>query len=200
MRKAPQDFAGLADTTAFSRKAAELAASQAVRQAQKREKNEIEEQEAVAGHLMDELDSLGNSRADLQDNLEHLRSEVEVLRSETEKTKDPEKVKVAKRSLRQVFVHAYEGADEQLIARDPQLASARLQVAAAAFPKSSGLLYELARTYALSRQKKKALDTLQKAVENGFNDAARLESDDAFSPIRNDASFKKLLGLLPAPR
>ena len=197
-RKLPQDFAGLADTAAFSGKAAEMATSQAVRQAQKREKDEIQEQEAITGHLMDELDSLGNSRADLQDNLERLRGEVEVLRNETEKGKDPEKIKVAKRSLRQVLVHAYEGADDQLIARDPQLACARLQIAAAASPKSSGLLYELARTYALSGQKKKALEALQKAVANGFNNAARLEGDDAFSSLRNDISFQGVLRSIPA--
>jgi dienelactone hydrolase len=200
VRKLPEDFAGLTDTTVFSRKASELAESQAVRQGEKREKDEIAEQESTASHLMEELDSLGNSRADLQDNLERLRSEVEVLRNETEKGKDPEKIKVAKRSLRQVLVHAYEGADDQLIKHDPQLACARLQVAAAASPKSSELLYELARTYALSGQKKKSLETLQKAVANGFNNAARLQGDDAFSSLRNDASFKKLLESLPATR
>ena len=51
----------------------------------------------------------------------------------------------------------------------------------------------MARAQALNGQKKKALSTLQAAVEKGFNDADRVEGDRAFEGLRAEADYQKAL-------
>jgi hypothetical protein len=50
----------------------------------------------------------------------------------------------------------------------------------------------LARVYALDKQKKVALQTLEEAVELGFQDLTRLKSDEAFTAITQEPLFLKL--------
>jgi hypothetical protein len=51
----------------------------------------------------------------------------------------------------------------------------------------------LARAQALNSQQKKALSTLQAAVEKGFNDADQLEGDRAFEGLRTEADYREAL-------
>lgn len=47
--------------------------------------------------------------------------------------------------------------------------------------------------YALNRDKKAALQTLDEAVALGFKDQARIKSDEAFAVLAGEARFQKLL-------
>jgi hypothetical protein len=51
----------------------------------------------------------------------------------------------------------------------------------------------LARAQALNSQKNKALNTLQAAVEKGFNDPDQVERDRAFEGLRTEADYQKAL-------
>jgi hypothetical protein len=51
----------------------------------------------------------------------------------------------------------------------------------------------LARAQALNHQQKKALKSLQAAVEKGFNDADQVERDRAFEGLRTEADYQKAL-------
>jgi hypothetical protein len=50
----------------------------------------------------------------------------------------------------------------------------------------------LASAYAANRQKKKAVETLARAVEKGFADAERLAGERAFDPLRTAEDFKRV--------
>jgi Flp pilus assembly protein TadD len=60
-------------------------------------------------------------------------------------------------------------------------------------PDSPQAHLSLARAQALSGNKKQALESIQKAVELGWNDAAQLNSILEFESIRADPAYKQLL-------
>ncbi|WP_372370572.1 tetratricopeptide repeat protein [Candidatus Uabimicrobium sp. HlEnr_7] len=53
--------------------------------------------------------------------------------------------------------------------------------------------YGLARSYAAKKENKQALDTLQKALEKGFNDFKLLEEDEYISIIKDDPQYQDLI-------
>ena len=65
-------------------------------------------------------------------------------------------------------------------------------------PKNPNVHYEIARIYALKRQKKPALQYLEEAVTLGFKDSTRLKADDAFSSLTEEPRFQKLVAGLNA--
>ena len=68
-----------------------------------------------------------------------------------------------------------------------------LEIAAQAAPPSPYISYDLARAQALNGQKKKALRSLQTAVEEGFNDVDQVDGDRAFESLRAEADYQKAL-------
>jgi Tfp pilus assembly protein PilF len=96
--------------------------------------------------------------------------------------------------LNRLFAQAYESALFQYL---PQarysLASANLELAAEVRPRDPEVWYQLARVYALAREKKKALEALSKAFEYGFNDGARIEEDQSLDPLRDEAAYKRVV-------
>lgn len=54
-------------------------------------------------------------------------------------------------------------------------------------------LYNLACMYADANDRRKALESLEKAVAGGFRDAKRMTEEASFAPLRNNAGFRALL-------
>jgi tetratricopeptide (TPR) repeat protein len=63
----------------------------------------------------------------------------------------------------------------------------------ALYPKQSNPRYNLACAYALSGNKTKALESLAKAVENGFVEYEHMERDPDLLSIRKTAQYKEIL-------
>lgn len=61
-------------------------------------------------------------------------------------------------------------------------------------PRDALTLYELARLSARIGKKAEALSYLEKAIDAGFNDIPRLNSDEDFAQVRGEAQFKELFG------
>jgi adenylate cyclase len=57
--------------------------------------------------------------------------------------------------------------------------------------------YNLACALALSGQKEKALDNLEKAIDAGFTDRQQYETDGDLDSLRETEKFKQLLKRLP---
>jgi predicted esterase len=75
-----------------------------------------------------------------------------------------------------------------------------LEVATVLRPESADLRYELAAALARDGSEKRALGELERAVEMGFADAARLRADEAFARLRGGAAFQRLLQGIPRAR
>jgi tetratricopeptide (TPR) repeat protein len=110
-----------------------------------------------------------------------------------EQEKDSDESSAAQRQILRIFLHAFEAANTLLGQNRNAQALTCLEIAAQAAPKNLYLSYDLARAQALNGQEKKALITLQEAVEEGFNDADRAEGDRAFDNLRTEPDYQQAI-------
>jgi tetratricopeptide (TPR) repeat protein len=99
----------------------------------------------------------------------------------------------AQRQILRIFLHTFEASNILLGQNRNTQALTCLEIAAQAAPRNPYILYDLARAQALNGQPKKALSTLQAAVEEGFSAVDRLEADRAFEGLRSKADYQKAL-------
>ena len=116
----------------------------------------------------------------------------ELKRKSDAKEKSPQRA-LARRVLNQFLVSSFEQSRMLLFAKKYDLAAASLETDAEVMPDNWRIWYSLACAYALGGNKRRAVDTLTKAVEKGFANRAGLEADSQFDSIRDDPAFKKLL-------
>ena len=82
---------------------------------------------------------------------------------------------------------------EKVDAADYASATESLLQLARTHPLQMAVVYPLARCFALSSEKKKAITTLRHALANGFGHRSMLEKDSAFRELRSDAQYKAIL-------
>ena len=115
------------------------------------------------------------------------------LRRLAEQEKNSDESFAAQRQILRIFLHTFEASNILLGQKSNTQALTCLEIAAQAAPKNPYISYDLARAQALNSQTKKALRTLQAAVEKGFNDADQVEGDRAFEGLRTEADYQKTL-------
>ena len=97
----------------------------------------------------------------------------------------------AQQQILRIFLHTFEASTILLEHKKNAQALTCLEIGVQAAPGNPYIVYDLARAQALNNQNKKALRTLQAAVEQGFNDADQVEGDRAFERLHNDADYQK---------
>ena len=60
-------------------------------------------------------------------------------------------------------------------------------------PDNWRVLYNLACAYSLKGDKRRAIESLAKAVQKGFTNVRELERNDQLNPIREEPEFKRIL-------
>lgn len=209
--RAARDFNGLKDTGELESKAAQLKDQKEVRQAVKQEKEMEAEQSRTArrlfalravverqsGALAFEAESLSDSTAasteDRLQALSSLRRTLADLKKRSEARESSTERAVARRSLNQYLILSYERAQSFLAVKRFDQAIAALSIDAEAMPDNWRVLYNLAIAYSLNGDKKRAIETLKKAVQKGFADRAELERNRSLDPLREEAGFKKII-------
>lgn len=68
-----------------------------------------------------------------------------------------------------------------------------LSIAAEIVPDNADILYEIAAAHARRGSKKKALESLRKAVGKGWADLPRLEGEAAFAGLRQDKGYREIV-------
>jgi tetratricopeptide (TPR) repeat protein len=99
----------------------------------------------------------------------------------------------AQRQILRIFLHTFEASSALLGQNRNAQALTCLEIAAQAAPTNPYILYDLARAQALNGQQKKALSTLQAAIEKGFNGGDQADGDHAFDGLRSKPDFQKAL-------
>lgn len=188
-----RDFENLRDVKLAAEKAAQLRKSAELRKEEQAEGELFQRQLREAG----EIRMLWMKAPD-PDESRTPRYEANVRlndwRKKKELTTDSRERRLARRILSHLLVESYEAAQANLREqKDYSLAIGNFQLARAIEPQSPNLAYELARVYALNRDKKMAIQVLEEAVGLGFKDPARIKSDEAFSALSGEARFQKLL-------
>jgi dienelactone hydrolase len=117
-------------------------------------------------------------------------------RKKKELTVDSRDRRLARRILSHLTVESFETAQASLRNNDYNQALTNLQLAKEIDPKNANTAFEIARVYALNRQKKPALQSLEEAVSLGFKDASRLKAEIAFSSLSDEPRYQKLLAAI----
>ena len=138
-----------------------------------------------------------NARPDLETMIAHL--EIPRLRKLAEQgdTSSDESL-AAQRQILRIFLHTFEASHDLLAQNKVAPALTCLQIAAQAAPVNPYILYDLARAQALNGQHKKALNTLEAAVQNGFKSRDQAEGDRAFEGLRGKADFQRVVAMMKA--
>ncbi len=198
-RAAESTFSGLRDVSEVAKKTAELAATEALRRDLKereardrRDREYLERAPRVFNGVPTELrpDTLSTLLTDLQ--IPDLQRKA--------KSQDPEDRLSAERLLYAVYIQTGLYLPRSLMEKKQwDRAILFLQAAAEIQPDSPRIPYRLATAWAGKGNRKKALESLKKALEMKGTDRAEIESDPALASLREDPEYRKMVEALPNP-
>jgi len=194
-RQAAAAFAGIADTAQFQKAAASLAGQKAVRDAEKRQQRELEEQAALTADISAGLNSLQRPPTDRAGLLSQTERWIIELREHAEHEKRPDKSRVVRRAVADVFAQSLETGFLRLADNDAPAAKEYFQLALAAQPDSLWALHSLATACALAGDRKGALEAIRRSKSKDPDAAAFsnwLKTESAFASLRSDPKFASL--------
>lgn len=188
------DFKDLKDVSGYEKKAAALKETKEVKQALKSEQEQLDKQLELAVQLINLGGKLLTDPSERGGAMREMRTMIAGLREKTKATEDTGERRIARRALSQVMAQTFEAAMFTYYPRGQyDIAIANLEVAEEIAPKSWGIPYEMARSYALHGDKKKAIESLKRAVEKGFSDLSAIENQPDFASLREEDEFKSLV-------
>lgn len=191
-----RDFDGLRNISEFKDILERMAKSGELKKSIKDDAEQIDDQMRNASRLKTIGMKLQTSE-ERPDALQMLRIDIENLRKTANEKEDSTRRRVARRSLNHVFAETYEAAVFQYERQKKySLALVNLEVAGEIYPERPHIWYARARLLALDGQEKRAIQALQKSQELGFSDFKTVESEEAFSKLKGDDQFKKLIELM----
>ncbi len=175
----PKDDALLARVTERERKAAEFKSSKEGTAAARRDRDQESQQMRITDQLVSgaDLGLLGR------------------LRHDSNAAADSPDRRVARRVLGGAFIGCLEASRDLMQRKNYSEAISKLEVAARIRPERAQVHYDLARARALAGDRRKAIESLQAALNKGLQDRARISADPAFERLHGDARFRKLAGL-----
>ena len=185
-------FEGARDTSDVATRIAALRETKEVKSGPKSESDEIKRQSSLAS----EVASYAAARKDQDQRLvagQEFRRALNALKERSRDERDSPERRVARRALHQVFAWYFETGLMLADQGKPGEAAEALDVAADLAPKSPEVHYRLAAARASDGDRKRAIEALRRAVEEGFADAARLGVDPAFQQLRDESEFRRLL-------
>ncbi len=187
-----QDFQGLREVTTFANKAKELRASKQVKESLNREKaaDQIQQQRTQEFFtLRARLKAAENftlALGELKGIIAELRKKAAAKEESAERT-------AARRTLGLFTVSLNEEAARFRSLKQHAEVIINLMLAAEIRPDNPQVHFGLARAYALSGNKKQALEALKKAVELGLNNVEQISSNPDLEAIHNEAGYKQLI-------
>lgn len=105
----------------------------------------------------------------------------------------PDKKQMVRRLHNYLSLMAYLYADGSLKSHHPEAAKKFLMIYETVDPKNPEVYFLEAQRFAMTGQTKAILSALQKAADNGFHDAKRLENNAYFAGLHQISAFQKIL-------
>jgi len=186
------EFSGLRDMNEFAAVAERLKISKEVKAAIKSERTEEDDQAVLSEKLHTLIAGLQDVES-YPETMAQLKSELSDLTRKSEGSKSTAEGRVARRVLQAQLIQIYEQAFALKQKKNYAAIPAKFELAVLIKPKDPRVFYELAAAYARVGNKSQATKALGQAIERGFSDVARIEQNEDFAILRNDADYKKLV-------
>jgi predicted esterase len=195
---AADDFAGLRDTAEAVAKAAELKASPALQRDLKEREARLKQDKEFLAKAPQALAGANASSAVSALKIHELRKKAESAPTEDERLS-------AQRVLNTLGVQTGFYLPQQFTeSKNWDRVVFFLTVAAEIDPTDPSVFYGRAAAYARKGDRKRALADLRQAVDKGYKDLPGLESDEAFSSVRQEEAYKEIVkslaGAAPAQK
>jgi tetratricopeptide (TPR) repeat protein len=191
LRSLVQDFKGMEDTTQFESKLVQVRVSKALKNAERNQQREIEEQASLTATASAELAQFGvdtEAQAGLGQHIVKVMSDLR--RQANSKSSDH---LVGSRAFTQLLIQGMEaGQDALREGRFPQ-ATAYFELMAEAAPDQAWPVLALAEAQVRAGNKKAALKALEQAVQRGVKHAATLTQDPELQPLASDPAFQRIV-------
>ena len=197
------DFKGLRDIAGLEKKTASLSDSKAVKQALARDRDQETEQRRRVNEIFElraNAQKWSNDPETQKPFLYDLKQIISVLKRKSETQENSPGRALARRILNQFLITSHEQSTSLLGERKYNLAASNLATDAELMPDNWRVFYSLSCAYALGGDKRRAIETLNKAVQKGFANAAELERNDQLDAIRDEDGFKKIVDALKQRR
>ena len=195
-------FKGLRDVAQVETKVNQLGNSRELKAAIREEQAEIRKQRELESRL-NTLIAARDRGASINESEEAfdagnlLPKILNDLRKQSKASEDSAQRRVARRVLDGLFVGLIEQGISLLQTEKNYSASIKpLKLATEVNPDRPGAFFYLAWAYAASRDMKKSLQSLNRAVEKGFSDAAIITANKVFDSIRNDPEYQQIMARL----
>jgi tetratricopeptide (TPR) repeat protein len=201
--RAVSDFDGVGDVTAWKKRAADLENNKAVKQGEKREKEEIRNQQVLAHEGYRDLQLISDEPSERAEALSRFRNTFGEMKKKVvaarEKGQDnsPEIVQI-RRTLSQVLAQGIELGERAQRDKDYSTALVFYDLVIELARSAPLAHFERARTLALLGRNKDVLPELRKAMEKGF-DASAVRDAPEFATFRSQPEFQEILRIVPPP-
>ncbi|HEX2694400.1 MAG TPA: hypothetical protein VHP61_01495, partial [Acidobacteriota bacterium] len=189
-------FVGIGDTGELVGIAGRLRQTDAFKRSAKKEAEHDRNEEALLAELYKTLTALEKTVV-LRRDLSGLFAEIDRLSRDAKKAPDGSDKEYARHVLLTVSVHAGDQGAALLVAKAPARAVLCFEIAVRASghdpARHQVMLYNLACAHARSGNVRMALDSLRRAVENGFSDRALILKDADLDIIRDTPEFREIV-------
>ena len=175
---------GLADVAGYRKKAEELNASDKLKKITTKKDNLAKEETVLQ-------ESYRNNFV-LKD-FSWWTIEIKKLNQISKNKNDNERAIMNKRLLNYLSLVAYMNSSSALQSNQLDMADQFLKIYEMVDPENSEHQYLFADMYVRKKENSKAISSLKKAVQLGFNDVARMEADSSLSGLRNTSGYQKFL-------
>lgn len=174
-----RDFAGLADIAAAADQAAKLKAGKALKNAEREEIADVNEQTQLALASSAQIQAAAQGDLSIPDLLDLKRSVADLRRRAAEfSDQNSRQALILRRALGGLLVQAYESGDNDLALKKYGAALSCFDVAAAGSLNAGWAHYQRARVYARIADRRNMFAELKLAAELGFHDGSALDSPD----------------------
>jgi len=198
-RSLVSDFSGLREVGRYGEKLAALKRSSLLKEAFKKEQDEIREQESLTQTMSGQLSRLGNIGVRDQSALRvSLREGMSQLKEDAAHSKNTEKRLVRLRAFHDLWAQGIEAGQAELLAKHSARAENYFQLMADVAPDAWWPLLLLAETRSAMGNHKQAIKDLREGIRRGLRNAEVIEKDESLQPLRSEPEFQKMLSELAA--
>jgi len=198
-RSLVSDFSGLREVGEYGEKLGTLKRSARLKEAFKKEQDEIREQESLTQTISGQLSHLGDIGVRDQSGLrESVREGMKQLKEDAAHSKNTEKRLVRLRAFHALWAQGIEAGQAELLAKHSARAENYFQLMADVAPDAWWPWLLLAETRTAMGNHKQAVKDLREGIRRGLKSAEVIEKDESLKPLRSDPEFQKMLSELTA--